>query len=138
MKATKKDVTITDYNEELVTFAETIDFTDLFNHIRTCANISCGFDAPEISTNRSGEVFIRFMSADITSQTGAFAPILKHCYIGSFSNGVYKDKKTSEIGYWVNVTIQYEHKGGGRNGMEVADAWYTETKGWIFEDVKSN
>ena len=76
------------------------------------------------------------MSKDITNQTGAFAGILENCCIGSFSNRVFNDKETNEPGYWVQVNIQYQHKDGGSNGMEVVTAWYTDAKGWIFRNAR--
>jgi hypothetical protein len=132
MLATIKNVTIDNNNEELVNFAQTIDFSKLFNHVRETAKIDCEFYQPEISTTR-GNVYIRFMSNDITSQTGAFAAILENCNIASFSNGVYKENETGEHGYWVQVSIQYKHRDGGSNGMEVTTAWYSDSKGWVFK-----
>ena len=134
MLATMKNVTIDNNNEELVTFSQTIDFSELFQHVKNLVKVECSFYQPEITTNR-GDVYIRFMSDDIASQTGAFASILENANISSFSNGVYKDKETGEPGYWVQVNIQYQHKGGGSNGMEVVTAWYTDGKGWVFKNA---
>ena len=132
MLATMKNVTIDNHNEDLVNFAQTIDFSELFNHVKAYMKVECDFHQPEITTTR-GNVHISFMSHDIASQTGAFAAILERCYLSSFSNKVFKDKETGEIGYWVTVSIQYEHAGGGSNGMEVVMAWYSESKGWVFK-----
>jgi hypothetical protein len=134
MLATIKNVTIDNNNEELVTFAQNINFEKLFNHIKETMKLECNFYQPEITTTR-GDIYIHFMSDDISNQTGAFAGILENCYIGSFSNGVYKNKETGEPGYWVQVNIQYQHKNGGSNGMEVVTAWYDNTKGWIFKNA---
>ena len=134
MLAIIKNVTIDNNNEELVNFAQTIDFTELFNHTKEAMKVECNFYQPEITTTR-GDVYIRFMSDDITSQTGAFAGILENCCISSFSNGVYKDKETGEPSYWVQVNIQYSHKSGGSNGMEVLTGWYTDAKGWTFRNA---
>ena len=49
-----------------------------------------------ISSTR-GDIYIEFMSKDITNQSGAFAAILKKCYIGSFSNRVYKNNVNGGI-----------------------------------------
>ena len=135
MKAIVKNATITNENEELVNFAQTIDFAELFDHIKAFAGINCTFQQPEISTNRNTEVFIRFMSDDIASQTGPFAAILKRCNISSFSNSVRRDRGTGEVKYWVIASIQYDHKDGGYNGMEVCRAWYTHSEGWVFKDA---
>ena len=135
MKATMKNVTITENNENLVTFAQTIDFTELFTHIEGFVKIDCDFQQPEITTSRNGDVYIEFTSADIKDQTGPFAFILRKCHIAQFSNGVIRDKETQEIRYWTTVSIRYEHHDGGSNGMNVCRAWYSNSKGWVFADV---
>jgi len=134
MLANMKNVKMDENNEEMVAFAQTIDFTELFNHVKALTKVGCEFHQPEITSTR-GNVHIGFMSHDIADQTGAFAAILEKCYLGSFSNYAYRDKETGELGYWVTVTIQYEHKNGGSNGMEVVTAWYKESTGWTFRNA---
>jgi len=134
MTATMKKVTIDEHNEDLVAFAQTINFDELFNHTKAYMKVDCEFHQPEITTTR-GDVYISFMSHDIASQTGAFAAILERCYISSFSNKVFTDKETGELSYWVTVSIQYEHAGGGSNGMDVVTAWYKESTGWMFKNA---
>jgi len=135
MNAILKNATIDENNEALVGFAQTIDFTELFDHIVNFAEIKCAFEQPEVTTGRNGEVYISFMTEDIANQTGPFSKILARCCIGNFSNGVRRDKETGEPFYWVCVSMRYEHKDGGSNGMDVCSAWYSDSKGWIFEDV---
>ena len=134
MKAIMKHATTDNYDSEMFDFAQTVDFTELFEHVKNFANVNCAFCQPEIET-RHGNVYISFMSEDITSHTGPFAAILQSCYFQSFNNGVFRDKKTNELSYWVNVNIQYRHKDGGSNGMDLALAWYSNSKGWIFRDA---
>jgi hypothetical protein len=134
MLATMKNVTMDEKNEEMVLFAQTINFAELFNHIKGYMNVDCDFHQPEITTSQ-GTVHIRFMSHDIASQTGAFATILERAYLSSFNNYVYTDKETGEPSYWVTVSIQYEHKNGGSNGMDVATAWYKASTGWVFRNA---
>ena len=134
MMANMKNVTIDENNEKLVNFAQTINFDELFKYTQAYMKVDCEFHQPEITTSR-GTVHIRFMSHDIASQTGAFAAILERCYLSSFSNYVFRDKETGEIGYWVTVSIQYEHTGGGSNGMDVMTAWYKESTGWTFKNA---
>jgi hypothetical protein len=133
MYPTMKNVTMDNNNEELVNFAKTIDFTELFDHIKTFAGVDCKFYQPEITTKR-GDVYISLMSDDIAAQTGAFAAILRSCYLSSFSNRVIKDQETNELFYWVIVSIQYDQKGGGSNGMNVVSAWYKNGE-WTFSDA---
>jgi hypothetical protein len=128
-----KNVTMDNDNEELVNFAKTIDFTELFDHIKTFAGVDCKFYQPEITTKR-GDVYISLMSDDITAQTGAFAAILRSCCLSSFSNRVTRDRETNESFYWVTVSIRYEHKNGGSNGMNVVSASYRNGE-WTFSDA---
>ncbi len=130
-----KNVTIdSDTTGDYVAFAQNIDFTELFDHIKAFTKADCAFHQPEITTSR-GEVHINFISDDIAAQTGPFAAILERCSLHSFSNGVYTDKETHEPAYWVSVSIQYEHKDGGSNGMNICRASYTELGGWVFRDA---
>ncbi|GHU57342.1 hypothetical protein AGMMS49975_22750 [Clostridia bacterium] len=133
MKPVMKSVTVTNNNAELVDFAQTVDFAPLFDHIRVFAGVACEFYAPEIYTIR-GEVFIGFMSEDITAQAGVFAAVLERCCIGSFNNGVNRRSDKGELCYWVNVSLKYDHKNGGSNGMELLLADYIGGN-WRFRDV---
>ena len=76
MLAIMKNVTIDNNNEELVNFSQTIDFSELFRHVKNLVKVECSFYQPEITTTR-GDIYISFMSKDITNQTGAFAGILQ-------------------------------------------------------------
>lgn len=133
MKAIIKNIT-RDVNDDLIVFAQSIDFSELFEHIKSFAGVTCTFYQPEISTIR-GEVYISFKSEDITNQTGPFSAILRSCYLCSFSNTVNRDRYNGELFYSVSVGIAYEDKTGGSNGMDVVRASYTERTGWVFRDV---
>ena len=133
MKAKLHIVTIDSDNEELIAFAQTIDFDELFKHIKAFLNVDCIFYQPAVITSGNG-VYITFASDDIVNSTGPFAAILSRCYIYSFSNGVFRDKETGEPGYWVSVSLRYEHKDGGSNGMEVTLARYHSGE-WAFLDA---
>lgn len=132
MKATLKNATINNNNEELVVFAQTVDFAELFDHVRTFASVDCDFHTPTVKTY-AGNVHITFTSHDITEVTGPFAAILKRCYFHSNNNQVYKDKDTGELAYWVSVNIRYEHKDGGSNGMDMLWGRYQDGA-WVFSD----
>jgi hypothetical protein len=135
MKATLQNVTINERNKDLIDFALNIDFSELCEHAAALAKVECNFQAPEIVQNRSGELFVDLTSDDITAQTGAFAAILKSCYIRQFSTGIFRDKTTGEPRCWVQLSMSYQHKNGGSNGMNLLDAWYNDREGWAFRDV---
>jgi len=122
------------HNENFVKFAQTIDFTMLFDHIREFTKVDCEFAQPEIITNRNGSVHIEFSSENIASQTGSFSAILERCVLASFSNYVVQDKETDELRYWVDVSIRYSHFDGGSNGMDVCLAEYRKGE-WSFRDA---
>lgn len=133
MKAVIKNVTIDNENDELVLFAQTLEFDELFDHVKSFLKVNCTFYQPEITT-KSGRVYVSFMSDDITDQTGPFAAILERCCVHSFSNGIFKDNESGEPCYWVSVSIRYDHKDGGSNGMEALVASYRDGK-WGYSDA---
>ena len=135
MNAVVKNATLTEANIPLVLFAQNIDFTGLFNHIKDFAGISCKFQQPGVATSRNGDVYIDIQSDDIAYQTGPFSRILGKCSIQSGSGGVCRDRETEEVKFWVIMSIAYSHKDGGSNGMELCRAWYTHNEGWTFKDV---
>ena len=133
MNAKVKKVTIDSTNEEQLAFAEAIDFSALFDHIKTYAGIDCTFYQPIIKTYR-GKVYVSFKSDDITAQTGPFAFAIKRCYIHSFSNGVGIDGFSDKLKYWVRVNIKYENYDGTFVSMGLLRAWYSDGK-WGVSDI---
>jgi len=135
MKATINErAMIHDHNRRFVEYAQAIDLSELFEHIRDFAQATCGFEQPEITTGRDGSVHINFKSYDIRPQTGPFSVILESCYFESFSSYVVADKETDELWFWVSVSIRYTHLDGGSNGMELCRADYRNGK-WSFRDA---
>ncbi|MFV0485398.1 MAG: hypothetical protein ACK5MU_04230 [Candidatus Saccharimonadales bacterium] len=120
-----KDADIGEADEALIDFAKTIDFRGLYKQIRASALIVAEFEIPQIAIRRE-KIHIEFASKNVASQTGPFSAILKHCYIHSFSNSVFRDKETDAPKYWVSVHIRYEHKDGGENGMDIGTALYCD------------
>lgn len=98
MKAIIKNIASETINDDRVSFAQTIDFSELFDHIKVFTDVNCNFNQPEISAIR-GNIYISFTSENIAKQTGPFAAILKNCYFYSFSNGVNRNRETNELGY---------------------------------------
>ena len=135
MKAIVKNATVTEENAPLVIFAQSIDFTELCDHVKDFTGANCKFQQPGVVTDRSGGVYIEILSDDITYQTGPFSRILKKCQFQSDSNGVCRDRESGELKFWVIMSITYSHKDGGSNGMEVCRAWYNDSEGWIFKDM---
>lgn len=133
MKAIIKNIS-RDESDDLIVFAKSIDFSELFEHIKSFSGVTCSFYHPEIGTVR-GSVLISFKSEDIASLTGPFSVILDSCCLSSFNCEVKRDRDSGELFYFVSVDIMYEHKAGGSNGMELLWATYAERTGWVFHDV---
>ena len=121
----------TENTSAFLDFAQTIDFTRLFDKIREVLKHNVKFPHLEITTIR-GQVHINFYSNDITDKAGIFSTILKETTVNSFNNYVCHDKENNRTAYWVNVNISYQHKDGGSNGMELLTAWYNTEDGWTF------
>ena len=117
----------------LVSFARSIDFTELFDHIRFIISAGCTFSHSEI-TMRFGGIRISFMSKDIAGKTGVFTAILERCAIRSSNNRVYADRATGRLTYLVDVDVQFGHKDGGSGGMNLLRAWY-RNDAWEFLDA---
>jgi hypothetical protein len=122
--------TVTDYNRRFVEYAESIDFTDLFDHVKAFAKVNCEFEKPEIFTGRDGSTYIKFQSSDIADQCGPFGVILECCRIMNFSGCVVLEDDDT-FRYWVGVSLRYSHKDGGSNGMDICRAEYRNGK-WSF------
>jgi hypothetical protein len=129
------NVTVTDDNKDLVAFAQTIDFEPLFAHVRTFLyGASIEFNTPELKEDRDGILRVVISSQSVLLHAGIFAAILEKCEICQFGSKVYTDKDgTNRL--WVDIHVDYEHKGGGMNGMAIASARYTEAKGWDIRNV---
>jgi hypothetical protein len=119
--------------EQKIEFANGIDFSGLFHHVEMLAGQELTFGKPEVK-EKSDRVYIEFQSNNIASSCGVFGRILEYCVIGNFSNSVSEDEKTGELYYWVQVSVSYQHRGGGSNGMELLTAWYKNGE-WSFRDV---
>jgi len=137
MKATLNSnrATIADYNRAFVEYALTIDFSELFDHVKAFAKVECEFEQLDIVTSRSdGSTYIEFQSNDIADQCGPFAAILECCRIMNFGGNVVYDEKTGEFRYWTTVSLRYRHKDGGSNGMTVCQAEYKSGR-WTFRNI---
>ena len=127
MKAIIKESTgIGPHNERFVAYAQTVDFTELFEHLQEFTKVKCTFYQPEITVSYNGSVHVNFSSENIAPQSGPFSVILENCCFASFSNYVVEDKETGELWYWVSANLQYRHVDGGSNGMEVCEAHYRD------------
>ena len=136
MKASTKNIAINDRNKEAVTFVQTIEFAELFEHLQEVLSVKCSFLQPKIAT-KHGHIYVAFNSEDITMHAGVFSAVLRRCYIHSHSSGVGIDKKTGKPMYWVVANIRYEQIDGGSNSVAVLRAWYSCGK-WTFLDAGSN
>ena len=68
MKAIIKNIASETINDDRVSFAQTIDFSELFDHIKVFTDVNCNFNQPEISAIR-GNIYISFTSENIAKQT---------------------------------------------------------------------
>ena len=134
MKATlTNSVVANDDNADIIEFARDIDFAPLFNHIRKTLTASIDFEIPEIAEAYNGNLYVKIKSYSVLSQTGIFSHILKDCVVRNFGGGFFNSKTMGELGYSVTIVLSYEHKDGGRNGMDVTEARYYESTGWEFD-----
>ena len=139
MKAVLKSAAISEINEGSVAFAKTIDFSELFEHIKKSLNIECSFNQPEISTLYH-KTYVKFNSEDIIGEAGFFAPLFDKCCIKSIGGAVYKDESNGDLCpffYETQVSIVCEHKDGHVTEARLFPAWYTRSKGWMVKGAGS-
>ena len=127
---------ITDENREQLAFAEGVDFAPAFEHIRKMANVTCEFEKPKFGIDEyTGNVYVGIESSDITEQTGAFAAAFRSCNIVCSNGSVSRDKATGELVMWLQFSIKYTHKDGGRNEIDITNARYFRAM-WCMADMR--
>lgn len=133
------DTKLTTEQQEKIMFAMSIDFEPLRYYIIEQLGVHVDITLLEVKLVR-GDVFINFETSSVLSGAGFFGNLLKECVAASFGNGVRSDTLddfvTEELRYWVSVNLQYVHLDGGKNGFNIANAQYTENKGWTYSPAR--
>ena len=116
-----------------ISFAESIDFTDLFSHAERVTGVKLEFTKPEVISE--GMVYVSFHSGDMTEKCGVFSNILESCYISPFTGAVDTNITGERKFLWLDISLCYRHKDGECGNMVLFNAWYTEGLGWRFLNV---
>lgn len=58
---------------------------------------------------------------------GVFKSIIENVFISVYFEGNIKQTLDNEdVEYWVEVTLSYDHPGGGSNGYHIVSLWYSK------------
>lgn len=81
------------------------------------------------------EIF--FESRDLSS-----SPIIslafEHFIVTNFSSGISYREEEDKVCYWTTIEYRYRHHGGGKNGAEIASAYFDERGYWRIEPAGLN
>ena len=132
----------TESNANLITFAETIDFTDLFNRLNAFLKTDCDFYPPEISTDIGrNEVVISITSKRIAVQSDLFSAIFKDCRIEGYVY-IYRRQYDDALELTCRGTIQLRciHERFSQTDkhirIELCEFRYTRKNKWALDFIK--
>lgn len=122
--------------EELKAWAEQVDLSPLWQEIRKVTGLDDLNFSYKIKETRSG-LSLDFTSQNLAERTGFLKLMFKDLFITQFSSGIIWKSKTVDEPYasiWGSVDFTYNHPGGGSNGISFLRYWYSDKRGWEFDD----
>ena len=120
-------------NENAKKFAESIDMTELFDHIKSITGLSDLKFNYKITTNRYDEPYITFESQDLVEKVGFLKLIFSSISISQFNSEIIYSKESDEYYYWGTANFRYDHPSGGSNGCTFLRFRYIHGY-WEFDD----
>ena len=111
--------------EEVLEFANRIPFDKLFEEVEKATGVkNANLRVKEIKEEYGMPKYIYYTSDNIAEQCGIMACTFKEVKIENFTSCItVKDEK---LGYCTTVNFSYEHKDGGRNGLNILSAIYVD------------
>ncbi len=119
----------TDFERDIA-ILKAIDFKPLEDKLSEVLGMPITLTS-EIKQYRGDRPIIKFESQDVRDACGVFGMILSNCVISTFGTGFYKN--SDDI--WGRMDLQYSHKEGGSNGMDLLQYEYSQENGWRFRLV---
>ena len=116
-------------------FSETMPDEDMYKVAEEVSGIKGLKFTKTMQNSYQGEPYSKYQSNDIKDQSGVFSAVLKEARIETFNSSFSLDEKTGEPRYWGTLSLRYEHKGGGSNGIELMDIRYSRKNGWEIRDA---
>ena len=127
---------MTDKNDKVFKFAESIPLDELFDEIRVITGISDLKFTSKIDEDRYGMPYIQFQSQDLVEHVGFLKLMFKTIIISTFNSQIVHDKDEDKYRYWGTASFRYDHPSNGSNGYTFLTFWYD--KKWQFEVVGNN
>lgn len=119
-----------DIPAEVLEFADKIDFDVLSNMLcDKLGTLSISLTPGEVEKSYGGYT-IKAFSKELRDKCGVMSEVFDTVKIDLFNSVITTDKNTGELYFWCTPHFKYRIKDGGRNGIEICTAVFTEKDGW--------
>ena len=138
-KLTEDKVYLSDREEEVRQFFDSIDFEPFFAKIREkVGDNSIKFNKPELQKFSYDSFPVKFESEDLTDKCGVTSCLYNKIIIGNFGGGISSGKDSidsteetkDDLFIWMPAHFKFEYKSGGSNGTELITGVYSAKDGW--------
>ena len=107
---------------------EKLDLTRLSGLVEEQLGMNPEFGNVKVTEQRSGGLYLEFVNTKEVD-AGVFGKMCKRFQVVGFGN-------ENEEGIWVRIHFDYDHKGGGSNGIQIGNGHYDSLKDeWIYQSV---
>lgn len=121
--------------EVLRNFNESMPDDEMYKVAEEISGIKGLTFTKKMHTNYENREYPIYESNDIKAQAGVFGNVIKSARIETFNSSLSLDDQTGEPSYWGTMSLRYESKSGGSNGMELMDIRYSRKNGWEIKDA---
>ena len=121
--------------EALTKFNESIPDDEMYKVAEEISGIKGLSFTKKMHTNYENREYPVYESNDISDKAGVFGNVIKSAKIETFNSSLSLNEETGEPSYWGTMSLRYESKSGGSNGMELMDIRYDRKNGWQIKDA---
>lgn len=121
--------------EALTKFNESMPDDEMYKVAEEISGIKGLTFTKKMHTNYENREYPVYESNDISDKAGVFGNVIKSAKIETFNSSLSLDEETGEPHYWGTMSLRYESKSGGSNGMELMDIRYDRKSGWQIKDA---
>lgn len=121
--------------EALTKFNESMPDDEMYKVAEEISGVKGLTFTKKMHTNYENREYPVYESNDISDKAGVFGNVIKSARIETFNSSLSLDEETGEPHYWGTMSLRYESKNGGSNGMELMDIRYDRKSGWQIKDA---
>lgn len=117
--------------EKAKSWAENIPMEGLWEELRRITGL---FDLKFTSRveERNNYLRVTYQSQDLVDKVDFLKLLFSEIYIENFNSNII-ESEDGKFKYWGTASFRYKHPDGGRNGYSFLEMWYSDDKGWEFE-----